>query len=250
MSNPQGNSLPECQLNQIQRLVNAATAQTSRLKSKPDYFWLDTLCVPVGDALELKQLRHLCIRKMASIYKGASAALVLSSTIRRVASDNTIESSLALCLSNWNRRLWTLQEGMLAEKILLQFSDRAVNYDDYDCGNIDVSVARGHCVTFPKAASNSAMSDFVILRDFLRDRLFRAQGPVYERVGPLAPVVSMMGARSTSKRSDETICLGALMRLKIGKLQQAESILREEHAAEGKVVTGNAKLLDDEVADT
>lgn len=246
MGNPNGNSLLECQLQQIQEMVNSA-AESAKLKGSPRHFWLDTLCVPVGESEELKDLRLLCIRKMASIYKGAAAVLVLSSTVRKVATtDSETERGLALYFANWNRRLWTFQEGMLAEKILLRFSDKAINYDDVDYPGVSTSIARGHCVTFPKQASIGTMAEFVILRDFLRDRLFEQMGPMHARMGPLAPAISAIQFRSTSKRSDETICLGTLMRLKIEHLQKAKRAIREEYRLRG---LGMMEVPDHEIAE-
>lgn len=229
MGNPTGNSLLECRLNSIQEMVNAAAESES-----PQHFWMDTLCVPVGDSKEMKALRLKCIRQMASIYKGASAVLVLSSTIQKIrTTDSDAERGLALYLANWNRRLWTFQEGMLAKKILLQFSDQAIDHGKVEYPEVRTSIARGHCVTFPRSASIGTMSEFVILRDFLRDRLFEQMGPIFARMGPLASAISAIQFRSTSKRSDETICLGTLLRLKIERLQGAEEDIREEYRQKG-----------------
>jgi hypothetical protein len=229
MGNPTGNSLLECRLHSIQKMVNAAAESES-----PQHFWMDTLCVPVGDSKEMKALRLKCIRRMASIYKGASAVLVLSSTIQKIRStDSDAERGLALYFTNWNRRLWTFQEGMLAKKILLQFSDKAIDHEKVEYPGVRMSIARGHCVTFPRSASIGTMSELVILRDFLRDRLFEAMGPISARMEPLAPAISAIQFRSTSKRSDETICLGTLLRLKIERLQGAEDDIREEYRQTG-----------------
>jgi hypothetical protein len=98
----------------------------------------------------MNDLRHLCIRTMASIYKGAAAVLVLSSTIRKVATtDNDAERGLVFYLANWNSRLWTFQEDVLAEKLLLQFSDKVLAYDEVAYPRISTSITRGHCVTIP-----------------------------------------------------------------------------------------------------
>ena len=79
---------------------------------------------------------------------------------------------------------------MLAKKILLQFLDQAIDYGKVEYLGVRTSIARGHCVTFPNSASIGTMSEFVILRDFLRDRLFEQMGPISARMGPLASAIS------------------------------------------------------------
>ncbi|GAB1318000.1 hypothetical protein MFIFM68171_08210 [Madurella fahalii] len=184
LGNLDENSLLECQLDRIQNAVDAV-AQSKDIKGhrRPEHFWLDTLCVPVG------------------------AVLVLSSTLEAVAStDSEHDIGLAFYLANWNRRLWTTQEGMLTKVIMVQFADRPVNNDDILYPDVDKSVASDHCVTFPREAGNSIIGDFVVLRDFLRDDLFAPLGLVFKRLGPLTPAIGMVKMRSTSWWSDETIC--------------------------------------------
>jgi hypothetical protein len=246
MGNPENNAMLGCQLETIQELVNSAV-ESAKLKGNPQYFWIDTLCVPVGKQSEMKALRGKCIRKMAKIYTGASAVLVLSSTFRNIASTaRDYEIGIAYYLSNWNLRLWTFQEGMLAEKLLIQFSDKAVDYrNDGDFPGVTESVERGYCITFPKMAAIGVMAEFVILRDFLRDRLFEQHGgPKQARVGPLAPALNAMHFRSTSRKSDETICLGTLMRLNVEELQKAECILREK-----KGIDESTEISDKDIAE-
>ena len=171
----------------------------------------------------------MAIGDMANIYKAAAATLVLSSTIEAVATtDSPRDWCLALYMANWNRRLWTCQEGMLAQVIMLQFADQAVSNDILDDEGVEKSIANGHCVTFPKQARIAAMGEFVILRDFLRGNLFAEMGNVSARSGPLPIAISVLQTRSTSWRSDETICLGTMMGLNLKPLQDLEAKMREE----------------------
>jgi hypothetical protein len=245
MGNPEHNALRPCQLKKIQELV-ASAAESAKLEGNPQHFWMDTLCVPVGKQVEMKNLRGKCIRRMASIYEGGAAVLVLSSTFRYMPSTaSEHEIGIAYYLSNWHRRLWTFQEGMLAENLLIQFSDKAFDYRNDGPSNVSDSVEKGYCVTFPNQATIAVMAEFVILRDFLRDGLFEDPGdPKAVLVGPLAPAISVMHSRSTSKKSDETICLGTLMHVPLEELQRAEAILREQ-----KGIDEGTKLSDDEVAE-
>lgn len=59
MGNPKDNSLPQCQLSQIQQMVDAA-AEAGKAAGNPQHFWMDTICIPV--AKSLKPYRNLSIR--------------------------------------------------------------------------------------------------------------------------------------------------------------------------------------------
>ncbi|KAI1080626.1 hypothetical protein F5B20DRAFT_579873 [Whalleya microplaca] len=247
MGNLTENSLLECQLDRIQNAV-LAVAKSGKVKGRsPRHFWLDTLCVPVG--VENRKVRREAIRKMADTYKAASAVLVLSSTLEAVSTtDSEEEISLAVYLANWNRRLWTTQEGMLAKVIMLQFADKAVSNHDLEYPGVEKSIASGHCISFPHTASNSAMAEFVVLRDFLRDDLFAALGSVHKRFGPLAPTIKALQTRSTSWRSDETICFGTLIGLNLKPLQDLEEEMRNEYRLKGQPLADNEPVPDLELA--
>ncbi|KAI1370224.1 hypothetical protein F4677DRAFT_369790 [Hypoxylon crocopeplum] len=235
MGNSAKNALLECQLQHIQDKVEALV-ESSELSAKPRHFWLDTLCIPVDKSK--KELRRECIRKMGNIYRGAAAVLALSSTLKRVAmTDGNIDRNLATYFANWNRRLWTFQEGMLAKRLFIQLSDRAVDIFQMPHPDVGKSVAIGRCVTFPlHAYGASMMTHFGLLRHVLwdgpKDPSFEGN-PRGARKEPLNLLINGVQYRSTSRRSDETICLGTLLRLKIRRLQGAEEAIREEYSQRG-----------------
>ena len=113
---------------------------------------MDTLCIPVGRiewALRLSQ-----IDKMASIYKGAIANLVLDAEIMATLLDSeacnfdedgattvadrlrlSTESRARIACSVWMSRSWTFQEGQLPPTIAVQFLDNVVAFgrlSEYD----------------------------------------------------------------------------------------------------------------------
>jgi hypothetical protein len=86
-------------------------------------FWMDTLCVPVPD--EHKAYRKKSIAHMSAIYHEADIVLVLDSWLQEIPrSVNITEKAIRMYLANWQRRLWTLQEGILAKKLYIQFTTR------------------------------------------------------------------------------------------------------------------------------
>src|SRR6266496_819265 len=87
-----------------------------RLSSRTLVFLMDPLCVPLG-----MKCRKLAIRGMASTYQNCMQALVFDSELKRVTYPGKPSHELFARIesSGWMRRVWTLQESVLASR----FSD-------------------------------------------------------------------------------------------------------------------------------
>ena len=136
MGNNDGNALPRCQLWRLQRLVNSlyGTAQT-----EPIPFWIDTLCVPrkpkkSKEFEKSKEFRKKAINKMKDTYKDADKILVLDANLftNPLASCKTdpTEIFMRILSTNWMRRLWTLQEGVLGKSLHFVFPDGIVDVQE------------------------------------------------------------------------------------------------------------------------
>lgn len=60
---------------------------------------------------------------MKETYEKAHKVLVLDAELEAVPLGDTVEMMLRVCLSGWMRRLWTLQEGVLAAHLYVKFQD-------------------------------------------------------------------------------------------------------------------------------
>jgi hypothetical protein len=86
---------------------------------------MDTLCIPVDPRDE--RLKVQTIHNMASIYTMASSVLILDSGLMTLNCRRLTSGLLAhMICSVWMQRSWTLQEGILAERCVFQFSNKAV----------------------------------------------------------------------------------------------------------------------------
>lgn len=132
LGNAWANTLPACQLHRIQSLVDAA--HTDLVKSQDDVqngtsmrsehisFWIDTLCVPVN--VKHRRDRDTAILRMRHTYDAAEIVLALDADLLHCSRDApTLELFPRLVLFRWTRRLWPLQEAILAKRLLLQCSD-------------------------------------------------------------------------------------------------------------------------------
>ena len=112
MGNPKENSLPRCQVSRLNRLC-AKVGVKSFLQPA---FWIDTLCIPV--APEHKDARKLAIRRMADTYRQSHRVLVVDADLQPCSKQcSRTELATRVLCCGWMRRLWTLQEACIAEKI-------------------------------------------------------------------------------------------------------------------------------------
>lgn len=155
MGNPESNSLPRCQLERIVHFLlllpwtpipNADEEQEDdkcwkmvhlpaksavppeKLSSQPLYFWIDTICVP----LKPETIKIKAIEEMRKAYNRANRVLVIDADLISTqlepqldASDRREIMNARIAASSWQRRLWTLQEAVLAKKIWFQFAPSA-----------------------------------------------------------------------------------------------------------------------------
>lgn len=103
--------LPLCQVWKLSAIVSGIISSGA--------FWMDALCVP-----KHPETRKRALKLMGKAYLDAEIVLVLDSTIQSCSSKApSNELLLHLVLSPWMRRLWTLQDAVLAKKLVFLFSD-------------------------------------------------------------------------------------------------------------------------------
>lgn len=188
--------LPTCQIEKITKLVLAAS-ESSRTP-----FWIDSLCIP-----ESKKHRKASIALLRDIYQRASSVLVIDRTISACQSpDNApIEDLLwAITSSAWAQRLWTYQESYLASKV--QFcvaGEQIVTWDRDFEGSRNITTLRILYTSFEQ---------------HLRS-LRPPGGPeTATRRTNIGQVATALNWRSTSRRSDETLAVAALLCVDTHKL--------------------------------
>jgi hypothetical protein len=147
LGNPQANSLPQCQLaylaRSIKRLMPPMSDSTRGVVGIPqlnmaidaksmaitwsstEWFWLDTLCIPVGADARSITLKSKAINQMAAIYAGAHQVLVLDSVMQSFTVEGHDSCHIIAQLSAlaWLGRCWTYQEGALAWSLQVQCGD-------------------------------------------------------------------------------------------------------------------------------
>ncbi|KAL8880304.1 MAG: hypothetical protein Q9198_002262 [Flavoplaca austrocitrina] len=208
--NVDGNALQTCLLEEISELVR----ELSGLK----YFWIDTLCVPVRP----REMQTLALNKMRVPYEGAKHVLVLDSHLRSLNATmmSTTELFAQVSCSSWMRRLWTLQEGRLAQNVWFQFADTAVNvkkvFTNLDRRRIPSRV------------------DFWLGNDICLDLWLQMwyRGGEVRNTSPVALSLSLtshsLRTRSVSVPTDEALCLLNIMDMDLTRVTTVEPAKRME----------------------
>lgn len=228
LGNPHMNSLPQCQVKEIDRLISALnldeqprnnggqvhlpTLETelnslSLVQKEPkqrQYFWMDTLCVPVRPL----ELRKAAIKKMRVVYSKADKVLVLDADLMQSTMNTTYEALFTqVFISTWTRRLWTLQEAFLAKSRHFQFAERAVIVDSS-------SLAANARNEEPNYNFYNEIGWYCWENRFDWPSL-AATATEHRRI---CAVWDSLQYRSTSKVADEPVCIATLLNLDMAQI--------------------------------
>ncbi|KAI0659667.1 hypothetical protein C8Q70DRAFT_898913, partial [Cubamyces menziesii] len=179
--------LPACLVEHISSLAR------SLLPEHGGAFWMDSLCVPSA-----REQRKKAIRLMADTYRDAAKVLVIDDAVRMLChSERTPwpEIMLRVATSAWVRRVWTLQEGLLAHQLCFEFVDGAAS----------INVA------------SPGMSPYDGLVPVISLRAMANEGPpIFSGRQPsLFEVVFLLRGRMTTKAEDELIAIASLLQPRI-----------------------------------
>ncbi len=135
LGNQKHNWIPSCQFVFLIRAINTALEashgtkiqdQEGRLMAKTALFWIDTVCIPRADVD--RKYRHMALNRMVTTYQDSKMVLVLDAELYRTPLPSTLEATVRVLCSNWMRRLWTLQEGILgARKLQVLFENTVLD---------------------------------------------------------------------------------------------------------------------------
>lgn len=96
--------------------------ETSLRAAGTPMFWIDSLCIP-----KIRDTRKLAISMISETYRSASATVVLDRKIKRCDFKRSLETRIvALSLSTWQERLWTLPESSLSKRVIFMFENDLV----------------------------------------------------------------------------------------------------------------------------
>jgi Heterokaryon incompatibility protein (HET) len=216
-----------CKLERLQRTFNRI-AETRGAYNIP--FWVDELCLP-----RLNSLKGISINQIKDIYGKAFTVLVWDAGLLETKLGNDlIEANVRISTGRWAQRLWTLQEGILAQDLRFEFRD-------------------GELVT---------TWDLEERRDQARDDLWDSHHHVWQAGHPFShamwslrkreakyqvqQVWKAVQFRSSTYSSDETICLANLLDMDVQDILKITST-GDDEALSAKRMVKFLNLLEEDV---
>ncbi|KAK1473202.1 hypothetical protein CTAM01_16183 [Colletotrichum tamarilloi] len=243
MGNPAANALPFCQLAYVQhwammayQVVEETEADESKdgtgimIQTKPKIrqlnIWIDTMCCPATPGYG----KNLCLSMMREIYSNANVVMVRSAVLEaleigdivRDPSKGVMDVAAQLYLSPYMRRMWTLQEAVLAgasrargigDRLCLSFADGILSLESI------INLLK----QAPRQESLLAYRFMAEFRDLSTHMWQLGDGdgdkPVKHSLKGFDFFLSMLTAalkyRNVTVASDEVICLATLLNLRI-----------------------------------
>ncbi|KAI8978235.1 hypothetical protein BD414DRAFT_538857 [Trametes punicea] len=186
MGSTSDEGLPTCT---VARIANCAR----RLLPETGAFWMDSLCVPKESSL-----RKLSIKLMTDIYRDAAKVLVIDESVRKQCSESNPweQNCLRIAVSAWVRRVWTLQEGLLARQLYFEFIEGPVSVDPWGADRV---------LTVPADHRDGQTLDLVSVL------AFRAEKRGNLKIGRFAEVPKLLQKRTASHAEDELIAISWLL---------------------------------------
>ncbi|KAI0955592.1 hypothetical protein AcV7_006218 [Taiwanofungus camphoratus] len=174
--------LPTCQLRRLASLTRQLLPMGT--------FWMDALCVP-----ERKNMRKRAIGLMGQTYRDAAVVLVIDAGIRSCSLNASQEEKLLRVLTSaWMQRLWTLQEALLAQKLVFEFSDGLATIQEL----------------LPSGEDLLDVLKTSLAAEIFRLSKYRNYGEDPAAFG-LGDVARSLQWRTTSKLEDETLAIAGLL---------------------------------------
>jgi hypothetical protein len=121
LGNTKSHSLPYCQLSSLQMIANELLS----ISDCPTPFWIDTACLPLR-----RDMKKQALRKIHRVYQSASKAIILDPSLFQSSVGSAQDALFRIRYSQWKGRLWTLQEGVLANELFVRFRNRTYNLED------------------------------------------------------------------------------------------------------------------------
>jgi hypothetical protein len=207
MGNPRQNAIPPCLICSLDFCVQK---MFEKLKpGKEPKFWLDTICVPLSP----REARDSAIENMRRVYADASSVLVITQDlISRPLPKTFQETIVRICQSKWFKRLWTMQEGVLAKSLAFQFENHAIDYEFLD-DRLHLEI---HATTDTSALVGSRANLMV-------SNLITMQGINKSREDLFDSLWLNVRHRATSRPSDQAVCASILCGLDLRPVLAADN---------------------------
>jgi hypothetical protein len=235
--NPFDNSLPYCQLDKIQRLVDELVGNCFPPKKQHPNpgFWMGTLCCIVGNDTGSKKYKKRSIQSMREIYGDSAAVLIIDPWLMSIPSTASVsEICYRIYASGWSRRLWTHQEGFLAQEVYYQFQDKPLRLPDVDelAKEFQKKMAYdGYPVGFPLQASGKTSFYYTTVK-LIVNGMQEGRIPQDNKWILYGHLAESLGYRSTTNIDDELLCVASVIGSNVADYAELEVDKSRKRTAE------------------
>ncbi|KAI0653110.1 hypothetical protein C8Q70DRAFT_875866, partial [Cubamyces menziesii] len=200
--------LPGCMVHRIaglaQRLLppDAPGAESA-------FWWMDSMCVP-----RAREQRKRAIGLMAQTYRGAARVLVVDDSIRAAcsAARGGLDETLArIGVSRWMRRVWTLQEALLAHELWFEFRDGLVDVEEQLLAPLRLDSEASSFPARHEAPIFDAREKRRVARLALNSVLAGEGGDSEDTMMTMENIVQLLRGRRTTKPEDELVAIASLL---------------------------------------
>ncbi|KAI0694822.1 hypothetical protein C8Q76DRAFT_571748, partial [Earliella scabrosa] len=196
--------LPACQVARIATYASQLVPDGA--------FWVDALCVPGA-----RGLRKSAITLMKETYQKADKVVVFDEGIRTLCVRTTSHREILfrITTSSWMRRVWTLQEALLARELYFELSDGLLPLRDLE------RTFRYSVELVPSSLGPIFRDSFMPYECYsstLIDMLHKSTFPEERSLSAMETVFRLLYGRTTSKPEDETIAIAGLLGVSVAPL--------------------------------
>jgi hypothetical protein len=218
LGNKTDNALHSCQLvGRLFDLVRRLPVPEAHSRA----LWIDTICVPVYK--RDGELHAKAMNMMKDTYRSAAEVLVLDAYLQsfQIKDASPLEAFSRVVNSSWMQRLWTLQEGRLAQTLYFQFQDGPV-----ELGVIYSAIPMRSFPARPElTVATEVTMGYLASKFHLHKETQKIHDVLFE--GLLAARNAVM-FRALSEPSDEARCLATLLDLDPKRIGDAPEDKRME----------------------
>ena len=183
------------------------------------YLWIDTLCCPVVES----PAKTTSIRLLKETYQRAKYVLVLDAGLTSCGSKNLSPCEIAarIFTSTWLQRLWTLQEGALAEdRLWFQFEDKPIRLTTL-MGEL-LNVLGSNIVYSPLVTDMVRYYNTISLISLVKQPVYLGHSKAVRLGILLCTLDKCLRHRSVTVPSDEALCIFNLLQLSTDEILNCE----------------------------
>lgn len=237
--NPAKNELRQCQLKFLENALD--NVEKGRDESGELVFWMDTLAIPVGE--EYLKEREIAIGRIHETFVRSRYTLVIDRGLCGLWKGTRYhEIALNILASGWMRRLWTLQEAYLSERMFFKFRDKeALDLEDLERMYLSGSGTLNSCIP------TIARSYFHSLLGTARKARIHDMTPK-EGLSLIGSVWKATQWRTTTRKEHEVLALATLFDLNTDRSSDARALNQAFTARERRKDYQNEEGNDEEDA--